>query len=336
MSWQSQSRLVLHFSAMLASLAFAAPAFSQPEFIPSDAEWVVQPSFGQGNEGRDNVSGLTCKTLPPGRNCLVVNDGAKFAQTFVVSGTQIKPGPIVGFATNSIPANTIGTPTAEGAAHDGRFFYVVTSRGKTQPGDTDTSFLVMRFELNNAGEPIPIPTLGGNVPIQVSTRIRTALTTGIPIPQLIPALEIDRNNAHIEGIAVKDGVIHLGFRAPATAGKAFLVRVPVTALFPGAGTLNPSVTTLTLGADIAIRDLAVVSDGLLILGGRARSVPGRATLFHWNDTTGMLKTLGVLSIPVDKNPEGLLLLQEDPEFIRVLVMYDGETNGAPLEYFIPL
>ena len=288
---QMQSRLALHVTAMLAALAFASPAVAQPEIFPSDIEWTVQPSFGQGTEGRNNVSGLTCKTLPPSRNCLVVNDGAKFAQTFVVSGSNIKPGPIVGFATNSIPANTIGTPAAEGAANDGRFFYVVTSRSKTQSGDTDTSFLVMRFELNNAGEPIPIPTLGGNVPIQVSTRLRTALTEGIPIPQLIPALEIDRNNAQVEGIVVKGGAIHLGFRAPATNGKAFIVSAPVTAFFPGTGAFNPVVKTLSLGPDIAIRDLAVVSDGLLILGGRAKAAPGRATLFHLNDTTGVLKTL---------------------------------------------
>ena len=335
MSRQSQSGLVQCFAAVLAPLMLAAPACAQPEIFPSDINWIVQPSFGQANEGRNNVSGLTCKTVPPARNCLVVNDGAKFAQTFSVDGNNIIPGPIVGFATNSIPANTIGTPAAEGAANDGRFFYVVTSRSKTQAGDTDTSFLVMRFELNAAGQPIPIPTLQGNVPIQVSTRVRTALNGGIPIPQIIPAQQIDANNAQIEGIAVKGGVIHLGLRAPAISGKAFIVSAPLVSHFPGSGAFNPTVKSLSLGPDVGIRDLAVVSNGLLILGGRAKALPGRATLFHLNDTTGVLKTLGVFLLPVDKNPEGLLVLDEQPEFMRVLVMFDGETNGAPLEYFIP-
>src|SRR4029077_19659233 len=112
--------------ALVGALLLATPAFAQPEIVPNpDVVWTVQPSLGTPTEGRNNVSGVTCMTLPPGRNCLVVNDAAKFAQAFAVDGNTIHAGPIVGFATNSIPANTIGTPNAEGAAHDDRFFYVV-------------------------------------------------------------------------------------------------------------------------------------------------------------------------------------------------------------------
>lgn len=336
MSRQIRSLLALHFTALFASLAVTSPAFAQPEIFPSDFEWVVKPAFGQNNEGRNNVSGLVCKTVPPARNCLVVNDGAKFAQVFSVDGTNIVPGAIVGFATHSIPANTIGTPAAEGAAFDGRFFYVATSRSRTQAGDTDTSFLVLRFELNDAGQHVPIKTLNGTVPVEVSTRFRTALTAGIPIPLSIPAQQIDANNAQVEGIAVRNGVIHLGLRTPTgLGGKAFIISAPITTHFPGSGTFNPTVKSVTLGPDTGIRDLAVASGGLLILGGRSKATPGRATLFHLNETTGVLKTLAIFMLPVDKNPEGLLVLDEQPESLRVLVMFDGETNGAPLEYFIP-
>ena len=137
-------------------------------------------------------------------------------------------------------------------------------------------------------------------------------------------------------IAVKGGAIHLGLRAPATTARRSSSARRSVSHFPGSGAFNPTVKSLSLGPDVGIRDLAVISNGLHILGGRAKALPGRATLFHLNDTTGVLKTLGVFLLPVDKRePEGLLVLDKQPEFMRVLVMFDGETNGAPLEYFIP-
>jgi hypothetical protein len=92
---------------------------------------------------------------------------------------------------------------------------------------------------------------------------------------------------------------------------------------------------LALGPDTGIRDLAAVSDGILVLGGRSQGLPGRATLFHWNPATDQLRTVALLVQPADKNPEALLVVEEDAEFLHIVVMFDGETNGGPLDYFIP-
>jgi hypothetical protein len=235
----------------------------------------------------------------------------------------------------------------EGAGHDDRFFYVVSSRGRAiSPGQPDTSFLVARFGID-AGTPPPaappVPFVSGTTAggVQISDRIRTALTAGIPVPDLA-GQQLDRTNAEIEGIAVKERqsrpvperVLHLGFRAPVLGGKAFIVSALVDNVFATSGPLNPTFTPLALGGDIGIRDLAAVSDGLLILAGPGRSLTERASLFHWNDTTGQLRQLGIIAEPANRNAEALVVLQEDPEFIRFLLMFDGVTNGAPLEYFV--
>ena len=47
----------------------------------------------------------------------------------------------------------------------------------------------------------------------------------------------------------------------------------------------------------------------------------------------MVNKLGDIVGPTDRKAEALLVLQEDPEFIRFLVMFDGIENGGPIEYF---
>jgi hypothetical protein len=318
------------------------PASAQPEIIPSDQTWAVQPAFGVNGDGRDNISGATCMATPLAARtpCLVVNDGTTFAQIFSIAGTTIRPGATVGITAAPPPSPLAVNPNMEGAAHDDRFFYVVSSRGRPlSAGQPDTSFLVARFPFDASTSAPGHGTIGG---LQISDRIRTALIAGIPVPGLT-AQKLDRNNAEIEGIAVTERVVrpaperrlHLGFRAPVLGGKAFIVSALVDNVFATSGTLTTTVTALALGDNIGIRDLATVSDGLMILAGPGRSVTGRASLFHWNDTTGQLKELAVLAEPANRNGEALLVLQEDPEFFRVLVMFDGVANGGPLEYFVP-
>ena len=161
----------------------------------------------------------------------------RLAQLFSANGTTIRSGLAVGI-TAAPPACTLTfAPNMEAAAHDDRFFYVVTSRGRTGSiAQPDSTFLValLAFGLDNSG----------------------------------------------------------------------------------------------------IRDLAAVADGILILAGPGRGLKARASLFHWNDTTGQLRQLGVIAEPANGNGEALLVLQQDPEFFRFLVMFDGVENGGPLEYFV--
>ena len=121
---------VLAFVGVVSSLVLCAtPAWPQAELFPDGVTWTVQPAFGQAGAGRDNVSGATCIGAVTARNvCLVVNDSVRFAQYFTILGQTIRPGPLVG-----ITAATPGLPSTfnmEGAAHDDRFLYVVTSNGR--------------------------------------------------------------------------------------------------------------------------------------------------------------------------------------------------------------
>lgn len=338
----------LSIGVRLASFSIAAlcatPASAQPEIFPSEEAWTVQPAFGANNEGRSNVSGATCFAIPPAARtpCLVVNDQTTFAQAFQIVGRSIHPGATVGITAPLPPGTLALNPNMEGAANDGRFFYVVTSRGRAlTAGQTDPSFLVARFPVDAGNSAGSHGTIGN---IEISNRIRTALGTGIPVPGLpvVPRQRIDRSNAEIQGIAIRERqarpaperVMHLGLRAPVLGGKAFIVSVPVDEVFATAGALDPTVTALALGDGVGIRDLAAVSDGLLILAGPGPNATDRPLLFHWNDASGELKLLGVFAAPDNRNGEALVVLQEDAEFIRFLVMFDGLSNGGPTEFFV--
>lgn len=337
----SQAAFMANLAVFLAAaFLFAAPASAQPEIFPTvGVTWTVQPAFGQASAGRDNISGATCMTVPPGRSpCLVVNDSTTFVQLFSVSGNTIQAGAIVGLTSAPPPGTLADAPNVEGAAHDDRFFYIVTSRGKLgSVAQVDPSFLVARFTPDAAGRPILSvqPATSG---IQISDRVRAALTAGIPIPQ-IAGQKLDRANAQIEGIAVKDlgrvRTVHLGFRAPVINGQAFILSMPAESLFATSGALDATVHPIALGPDVGVRDLAAVADGLLILAGPSPAFPGKPTLFHWSDSTGQLKKVAQIALPIGFNAETLLMLQDDPEFFRILVMFDGVTNGGPLEYSVP-
>jgi hypothetical protein len=302
----------------------AAHALAQTPVFPQQT-WTVQPAFADNSGSRSNISGVTCAS-PPLRACIVVNDVKAFAQLFSTSGTTITPGQIVGITTDT--SGVVTAPHFEGAGHDSRFFYAVTTRSKDATGgQVDSSFLVARFSVDSTGRP---PAPGGATGLEVSQKTRDGLTAGIPIPQ-IAGQQLTHDNADIEGIAVKDGVIHLGFRAPVLSGKAFIVSTPVSAVF-GSDPLNPTVRPVALGPNTGILDLATVSDGLLVLAGPTRDLAGPSSLFHFNDSTGQLKPIAEFVEPVDRRAKGLLLLQDDPEFFRVLVLFDGVPDGGPTEY----
>jgi len=321
------ARIAFGLCAFASACALAVPAVAQTPIFPTQS-WTVQPAFADSAGSRSNISGVTCAD-PPSRACIVVNDSTAFAQLFTQSGTTITPGQIIGITTDT--SAVVTAPRFEGAAHDSRFFYAVTTRSKDATGgQVDSSFLVVRFSVDSTGRP---PPPGGANNLSISQKMRDALTAGIPIPQMT-GQRLTHDNSDIQGIAVKDGVIHLGFRAPVLSGKAFIVSTPVNAVF-GSDPLNPTVRILALGPDIGIHDLAPVSDGLLVLTGPTRDLAGVSSVFHFNDGNSLLKPIAEFADPVNRKAEGVLLLQEDIEFYRVLVLFDGVPDGGPLEYFLP-
>jgi len=114
-----------------------------------------------------------------------------------------------------------------------------------------------------------------------------------------------------------------------------VLSVNIDAAF-GNAPARPQVFPISLGDGMGVRDLAVVADGFLVLSGPEADEPSEADLFLWDGWSAAPARLGMLEgVPDQAKPEALLVLAEDMETYRLLIMSDGIPGGAPTEYRVP-
>jgi hypothetical protein len=196
---------------------------------------------------------------------------------------------------------------------------------------------VFRFAVGRNGKPKAAMSEDSAAGVQSSARLRAAIRDARHLGAFYDK-PLGENGVNIEGIAVKGGRMHLGFRGPSVEGRGFILSVDADAVF-GKGKLRAAVHALPLGATTGIRDLAAVRDGVLILSGPVNDQDVTPSVFLWNERTGAVKKLGALAIPEaykKHKAETLLVLRDEKKKPwRVLVMFDGPANGGPTEYEIP-
>ena len=319
------------------------------------APWSFAPALDNKKEA-ENISGVACApagaSADPARGCLLVSDevsgkGKRYVRFFRVDdGTRkLRLGPTLELLPNSIP----GEADVEGADFDDGHFYVVGSHamsvGRNEPPEYQPSrFFIYRFRP------------GGKNVAQVEKRNLEALLARLPEgigrhactaarwrrrPGEPACMTLQEHGLNVEGLAVRDGHLYLGLRAPVLDSRAFIVRVATEGAF-GAAEARPEVFPLPLSPGVGVRDLARVDGGFLVLTGpelpEADGQSGSAQVVFWRED-GTLRPLGPLGgMRPDEKPEALLVLGEDAQGYRVLVMSDGTGKGAggrPTEYRVP-
>ncbi len=145
------------------------------------------------------------------------------------------------------------------------------------------------------------------------------------------------NGIDIEGLAVRDGNLFIGFRGPVLRGN--WVPVMVTRFdAPSQHTLR----WLQLDGR-GIRSLAAVDGGFLVIGGAVGGAEISFELYFWdgrdclpNDgaSTCLLQGLGTLGAEDGAKPEGMTLLRDHglAGGWEILVVYDGAEQGAPRRF----
>lgn len=159
-----------------------------------------------------------------------------------------------------------------------------------------------------------------------------------PILEPFMAIPSKENGIDLEGLAVQDGKLYLGFRGPVLRGNW----VPVMVLdfdepekyklrfvnFDGRG----------------VRSLEAVEGGFLAIAGPVGDGDASYRLYFWNgkDTLpdddaskGRLVLLGELPVPDGAKAEGLVILDDRPEGWDLMVIFDGAPLGAPTRLQIP-
>jgi hypothetical protein len=161
----------------------------------------------------------------------------------------------------------------------------------------------------------------------------------------IPSKE---NGVDIEGIAVRDQQLYIGFRGPVLRGNWVPVwRCEFQQPLKRVDGLRPTGghrLWVNLGGR-GIRDLARVDDGFLILAGPVGDGPGGYQVYFWDGldclpgersagqpALGRLQCLGDVALIEGHKPEGLTVVAETVQFYRAIIVVDGMVNGDP-HYF---
>lgn len=316
-----------------AAVALACIAPSHAEMLePQAPAWQVSEPFKKSTDARTNLSGAACATPTA---CLIVNDEKKYAQFFAIDGTTIKPGEVIKLLSDQAS----GDPDAEGAAYDDGYFYVTGSHGRKRhhPDDSNpTSYHVFRIPVDKAtGKPAFPISDDELIGVEASVlRLRGAIKDALPAAYDKP---LGENGANIEGIAVRDGRMYLGFRGPSDNGNAYILVVGASAVFTEHAPLKEELKTVPLGTMVGIRDIAAVTGGLLLLTGPVNEQPITPSIVFYDPRTGALGTSHPLKVAdTTAKAETLLVLGDAAgQPWRVLVMFDGPENGAPTEYRVP-
>ena len=220
----------------------------------------------------------------------------------------------------------------EGVACEGREVYVVGSHARTRPKlaadwlplQENRQLIaeikhhrsreqIFHFQLDERGRPGPIRATSLRDVIEKSDVLA-------PFTRL-PAKE---NGVDIEGIAVRDGLLFIGFRGPVLTGNL----VPVLTCKFAEPIKTADVLFVELGGR-GIRDLTSVKDGLLILAGPVGQGPGSFQLYFWDGRdclpgkrdsgrAATCRRLCEVPEPSKGKPEGVALLKETTSHYELL------------------
>jgi len=320
----------LALAGAAAALAAAAAGDEAADGIVKVADWQVEGHFIQD----EDMSGLACDGAG---TCVAASDETTGVQVFHVKDRRIVADVYVDLLASH------GEIDIEGLALAGDYFYAAGSHGASRK---KAEIQPNRYKIVR-------------VPVAVAAAVRAAGTGEVDAygkaevatlhdfiksnPTLGPYADVrlQRNGVNIEGLAVKDGKLYAGFRGPSIDGRAAVLVVDEAQLFGGSWP-DPVLRQVRLGRGIGIRDLVATADGFLILSGDAgvkqhdghasRFELGHAARLHlWDGSSEDAIVLGSLR-GGSGDAEGLLLLDEDDEGYRVLVVHDGVGGGAPVEY----
>ena len=366
--------IAISLSTCALTSAFAQspqPLAAIPMVKPTSGPWDAGAGFAfdlgkkKTIKTRQSVSGIACNLdARQQRVCLLAFDEGVEARYATIGDQRLVADPeVVMLRTTGAGAEL----DAEGAATDGRYFYVTGSHSAKRSDcvSNPESRHVIRFRLDPAtGRALRSPAnnpQGALVDYADTGRLwdimqaQPALAAhvgerkclGSEPPSKAP-LMAGQQGVNIEGLAVQGGRLYFGFRGPVVGDVAKVLAVNADALF-ASGDPQAAVTSIALGAHRGIRDMVAVKNGLLLLAGPDDSAANKGvdwTLAWWDGkASGQTVTPKVLAA-LDLNgvklrgcdeelkPEAITVLEETAEAYKLLVLSDGMCDGGPLAFTI--
>jgi Protein of unknown function (DUF3616) len=231
----------------------------------------------------------------------------------------------------------------EGIACDGNTVYIVGSHSAKRPkiDDDDATYEKNRQKIEKVS---PEPDRDrlfrfsldaeGNAQNLEETSLRSIIDSKKVLKDfsLLPSKE---NGVDIEGIAIHNGQLYIGFRGPVLRENW----VPVLKCRFAKPVTEAELVYVQLDG-LGFRDITRVEDGFLILAGPVGDGPGLYQVYFWDGEdcipgdrlvgkTGQVERLGVIPTAENAKAEGLTLLKESSSDYEVAIVFDGLKNGSP-------
>lgn len=362
----------IHLALLAAGLVLSAGTSAQlppPRLQPDSGPWSSGAGFHfgldkkQSKKVRQSVSGMACNLdARQQRVCLVVFDEGTQARYASVNDKALTPD-----AEPVVLRATADELDAEGAATDGRYFYVTGSHSakRNDCASNPGSRHVLRLRLDPAtgralrspaGALANVADTGRLWPImqaqpELAPHVGERKCLGAEPPKDAPTLS-GQQGLNIEGLAVQGGRLYFGFRGPASKGVAKVLAVDADALFDPQAARDPkaTLTRLALGQNRGIRDMVAVKTGLLLLAGPDDSSASKNAgwvVAWWDGQTAegrvaqprVLAALDLSGVKLRKcdkelKPEAITVLEETPAAYKLLVLSDGLCDGGPLAFTV--
>ena len=254
----------------------------------------------------------------------------------------LKDGELIAGDTIRLIDNTYGgkplEPDGEGVAYADEFYYVIGSHGnprarahKLRP-KKDAARIRARILASSQIVRISAGQTDGARVIQRTVKLGDVIAAE---PALSPfaGKRLENNGLTIEGVAVSGGRLFAGFRGPVLENdRAAVLSVSLDSLF-GNQRSDPFLFRLPLGQGQGVRDLASFDEGIPILAGPSADGPGPYAVHWWDANSDRVRLLTDLAEVTGKKgkrkAEALLPLERSPSGLRVLILFDGEQEGAP-------
>jgi hypothetical protein len=155
---------------------------------------------------------------------------------------------------------------------------------------------------------------------------------------------LQQRGVNIEGLAVKDGRLFVGLRGPNLEGNAFVLEVRANDVFGGKSLPPYTLHKLQLGPGLGIREIVATRSGFLIIAGNSASEPSdkyaqsvdydedrEFLLAAWDGSGSEVHKIGAIPDVAGK-AEAMMVLEEAPDHVTVLILFDGPRQGRPTVY----
>jgi hypothetical protein len=240
----------------------------------------------------------------------------------------------------SIPLSNDNEIDIEGIACEGSIVYVVGAHSaKRAQIDADRTYEQNRTAIKTVSlesQRDRLFRLDLNAEAEIEQTSLRSLMDRHDLLQLFSKIPSKENGIDIEGMAVRNGLLYIGFRGPVLRDNW----VPILKCRFATPINRADLVFINLGGR-GIRDLTPVQDGFLILAGPVGDGPGSYQIYVWDGedclpgsrTSGQMGQIELLGeIPVYNNTkaEGIALLTESRSDYEVIVVFDGVENGAPV------